>query len=70
MKVLVLPLGLANIPLSPVHITTNHSLNKHLLSAFYVPGTKPGAVDTKIEGQSLLSMSLQSSEEIDQYAGK
>lgn len=52
--------------LSPGHITTNHSLNKRLLSAFYVPGTKPGTVNTKTEGQSLPSRSLQSSGEIDQ----
>lgn len=52
--------------LCPGRITTNRSLNKHLLSAFYVPGTKPGTVDTKTEGQSLPSRSLQSSGEIDQ----
>lgn len=56
--------------LSPARTTTHHSLNKHLLSAFYVPGTKPGIVDTKTEGQSLPSRSLQSSGEIDQEAGK
>lgn len=77
MKVLVFPPGSyhASSPPPPpqlplVHITTNCSLNKHLLSAFFAPGTKPGAVDTKIEGQSLPSMSLQSGEERDQYTGK
>lgn len=42
------------------------SLNKHLLSTFYVPGTKLGTVDTKIEGQPLPSRRLQPSVEIDQ----
>lgn len=45
------------------------SLNKHLLSTFYVPGAKLGAVDTKT-GQSLPSRSLQSSGETEQSAGK